>query len=163
MSGTVPATLIGHGPEADQQHPDGPGEASGAREMVLIAEKPALDEDELTAFWCALWNEATDYSDRLNAARVRALGLYNGDALGTKVQQVEAALAAVQNDRLQDLRVVFQRAEELRGAIETLSRQLADAKSNTSDTDRDIKAQLNELRAELTHALRAPLPGPRGR
>ena len=81
MSDTLPATTVGHGPDPHEQRPLGPGEQSG-REMVLIAEKPAMDEDELTAVWCGLWNEATEYSDKLNNARVRALGLYNGDALG---------------------------------------------------------------------------------
>jgi len=83
MSGTqpIPVSTIGHAPDADLQHPLGAGETA-ARETVLIAERPAMDEDELTAAWCALWREATEYSDRLDAARVRALGLYNGDAMG---------------------------------------------------------------------------------
>jgi len=85
------------------------------------------------------------------------------DALGTKVAQVEAALTAVQSDRLHDLRTVFQKAEELRGGLDTLSRQLTDAKAGNTDTDRDLRQQLGELRSELNHALRSPLVGPRGR
>ena len=85
------------------------------------------------------------------------------DALGTKVAQVETALTAVQNDRIHDLRTVFQKAEELRGAVDTLNRQLADAKSGNTDADRDIKQQLGEMRAELNHALRGSLPEPRRR
>lgn len=81
MSGSYPVSTIGDTPDHDLQQPLGPGE-SAAREVVLIAEKPALDEDELTGIWCGLWNEASDYNDRLNAARERALGLYNGDPLG---------------------------------------------------------------------------------
>lgn len=80
MSGSVPATTIGDTPDPLRER--GPGDPQGAQEMVLLAEQPAMDDDELTAVWCALWNEASDYNDRLDNARSEALGLYNGDALG---------------------------------------------------------------------------------
>ena len=89
------------------------------------------------------------------------------DALGQKVLQVEAALTAVQSDRLHDLRTVFERGSALQGQLDTLKRQLDDVKQSldgierrTADTDRDIKQGLNELRGDVNHALRAPLPGP---
>ena len=90
------------------------------------------------------------------------------DATNKRLDHLEEKLADLQGDRLRDLRTVFERGSALQGAIDTLSRQLADVRQSmdgverrTADTDRDIKQSLGELRGDVNHALRAPLPGPR--
>lgn len=104
-----------------------------------------------------------------NAAQINLLAART-EALGQKVGQVEAALTAMQSDRLQDLRTVFERGSAIQGHVDTLSRQLNDIKQGlegierrTAETDRDIKQNLGELRGEVNHALRAPLVGPQRR
>ena len=92
------------------------------------------------------------------------------DALDKRLDQLDAKLNAVQVDRLNDLRTVFERGSSLQGTLDTLTRQLVDLRHDTeaverrtADADRDLKQAIAELRQEVNGALRAPLVGPRGR
>jgi chromosome segregation ATPase len=91
-------------------------------------------------------------------------------ALNRRIEQLDGKIAALQADRLLDLRTVFERGSAIQGTLDTLSRQLVDVKHGTdaverrtADADRDLKEAISELRREVNGALRAPLVGPRGR
>ena len=90
--------------------------------------------------------------------------------LHRQIEQLDAKIAALQADRLLDLRTVFERGSAIQGTLDTLSRQVADVKNGTdaverrtAEADRDLKQAISELRHEVNGALRAPLVGPRGR
>jgi len=90
--------------------------------------------------------------------------------IAKKLEQLTDAIAAMQSDRLRDLRTVYERGSTLQTAFETLSRQIADVKGSIdgverrgAEADRDLKQSMSELRGEVNSALRAPLVGPRGR
>lgn len=81
LAPAAPPSTMGAAPDPDLQLPLGPGE-SAARETVLIAEHPAMSEEQLQSAFTALRGEARNYSDVLSFSRTRALRLYNGEPMG---------------------------------------------------------------------------------
>jgi hypothetical protein len=72
-------------------------------ETVVLAEPPALSDEQLEAAFTALRDAASSYNDRLSAQRAEGLRLYNGDPMGdeeegrsqivlTEVQDTVAAI-----------------------------------------------------------------------
>ena len=78
---TSTRSTLGNEPDPDLQLPLAPGE-SPMREAVLIAERPAMTDDELQSVFSSARTEARNYNDVLSYARTRALRLYNGDPMG---------------------------------------------------------------------------------
>lgn len=116
-----------------------------------------------------LIDSAVERNIKDNTAQIVAVAS-KVDGISKRLDEFEVEFRKLQADRLLDLRTVFERGAALQGSLDTLNRQLVDVKQSmeanerrTSDSDRDIKQSIGELRGEVNHALRAPLVGPQRR